>query len=619
MCGFTGIINFNGLNRTAELDKKMMAALKRLYPRGPDQQDIWTDLKSYFVHSRLSIIDTSLAGRQPMYKYNKVISYNGEIYNFKEIKSKLIKLGYKFSSESDCEVLLAGWDKWGIKVLDFISGMFAFSIWDQKKEKLYLVRDPFGKKPLYYSYKSGLISFSSDLKSLEKVVDCGQINIDAVHSLFSFRFIHDPISIYEKVNKVPAGHFLEVNKDNIILSRWYNLSNKASNVFDKEEVSNDLISIFDKSVNRRLVSDVPIGLLLSGGIDSSLILSSLAEMGKNIPCFTMGFENSSKYYEERPYAKKLANHFGMEHFDIEMNPQNILNIIPEVFESSDEPFADSSSLPFYALSKEVSQKVTVALSGDGGDEVFGGYRKYVGENWTNIGLMIPNILRKILINHLIENKDTSYGEFSRRLKRYLLNTTKDPIERHINWLKQINEKDISSIIGNSRDYKNMFIEARAGFSDKINSILVGDMKISLSGDMLVKLDRMSMANSLEIRSPFLDKELVEYAFTIPGKYKVGKFKGKKILRNVFSKRLPKWSMNLPKKGFEVPLANWFKEDLRSMVEHVSMKKNLDKIGIQNHTLINSWKDDLFFNNKDTSWKLWTLISYFYWCENRGII
>ena len=619
MCGFTGIINFNGLNRTAELDKKMMAALKRLYPRGPDQQDIWTDLKSYFVHSRLSIIDTSLAGRQPMYKYNKVISYNGEIYNFKEIKSKLIKLGYKFSSESDCEVLLAGWDKWGIKVLDFISGMFAFSIWDLKKEKLYLVRDPFGKKPLYYSYKSGLISFSSDLKSLEKVVDCGQINIDAVHSLFSFRFIHDPISIYEKVNKVPAGHFLEVNKDNIILSRWYNLSNKASNVFDKEEVSNDLISIFDKSVNRRLVSDVPIGLLLSGGIDSSLILSSLAEMGKNIPCFTMGFENSSKYYEERPYAKKLANHFGMEHFDIEMNPQNILNIIPEVFEASDEPFADSSSLPFYALSKEVSQKVTVALSGDGGDEVFGGYRKYVGENWTNIGLMIPNILRKILINHLIENKDTSYGEFSRRLKRYLLNTTKDPIERHINWLKQINEKDISSIIGNSRDYKNMFIEARAGFSDKINSILVGDMKISLSGDMLVKLDRMSMANSLEIRSPFLDKELVEYAFTIPGKYKVGKFKGKKILRNVFSKRLPKWSMNLPKKGFEVPLANWFKEDLRSMVEHVSMKKNLDKIGIQNHALINSWKDDLFFNNKDTSWKLWTLISYFYWCENRGII
>ena len=296
MCGFTGIINFNGLNRTAELDKKMMAALKRLHPRGPDQQDIWTDLKSYFVHSRLSIIDTSQAGKQPMYKYNKVIAYNGEIYNFKEIKSKLIKLGYKFTSESDCEVLLAGWDKWGIKVLEFINGMFAFSIWDLKKEKLYLVRDPFGKKPLYYSYNSGLISFSSDLKSLEKVVDCGQINIDAVDSLFSFRFIHDPMSIYEKVYKVPAGHFLEVNKDNINLSRWYNISNKISNVFDEKEVSNDLISIFDKSVNRRLVSDVPIGLLLSGGIDSSLILSSLAEIGKNIPCFTMGFENSSKYY-----------------------------------------------------------------------------------------------------------------------------------------------------------------------------------------------------------------------------------------------------------------------------------------------------------------------------------
>jgi len=618
MCGFTGVINFNGIIRNADLDKKMSIALKRLYPRGPDQQDKWVDSKSYFVHSRLSVIDTSEAGKQPMHGYGKVIIYNGEIYNFEEIKLKLIKYGYKFTSNSDCEVLLAGWDKWGIKLLDYLSGMYAFAIWDLKTQKLCLVRDPFGKKPLYYSHNINIISFSSDLKSLEKIADCGPVNINAVDSLFSFRFIHDPISIYEKVNKIPPGHLLEVSKEGINLSRWYNLSHNLFNDFNQKEISDNLINIFDKSVNRRLVSDVPVGLLLSGGLDSSLILSSLSELGKKIPCFTLGFENSSKYYEERPDAKRLAKYFGMKHFDIEMSPKGLLNIIPEVFDASDEPFADSSSLPFYALSKEVSKNITVALSGDGGDEVFGGYRKYIGEKWTNLGLMIPSSLRKLIINTLIENKDSQYGEFSRRLKRYLLNITSDPIDRHINWLKQLNEKDIKEILGSKRNYRKIFEEARKGFPDNINSILAGDLAISLAGDMLVKLDRMSMANSLEVRSPFLDRELVEYAFSIPGKYKVGAFKGKKVLRSVFSKRLPKWSINLPKKGFEVPLANWFKKDLRSMIEHVSMKQNLDKIGIQNHSLIDSWKNDLFYKNKDTSWKLWTLISYYHWCENRGI-
>lgn len=618
MCGFTGTINLNGLSRSADLDKKMKAALQRLYPRGPDQQDMWIDKKSYFVHSRLSVIDTSEAGKQPMHKYGKVIIYNGEIYNFNEIKSKLAKEGYKFTSGSDCEVLLAGWDKWGIKVLDYLNGMYAFAIWDLKKEKLYLVRDPFGKKPLYYSHESNNISFSSDLKSLEKVIDCGQININAVDSLFSFRFIHDPISIYEKVNKLPPGHLLEVNRESINLSNWYKLSNKVSNILDKREISSNLITLFDEAVYRRLVSDVPVGLLLSGGLDSSLILSSLANMEKKIPCFTLGFENSSKYYEERSDAKRLASHFGMKHYDIEMSSKNLLDIMPEVFNASDEPFADSSSLPFYALSKEVSKDITVALSGDGGDEVFGGYRKYIGEKWTNLGLMIPNSFRRFLVNNLIENKDNYYGEFSRRLKRYFSSITKDPVNRQINWLRQLNEKDINDLLGSSRNYKNIFEEARKGFSDKINSILVGDLAISLSGDMLVKLDRMSMANSLEIRSPFLDKALVEYSFSMPGTYKVGLFKGKRILRSVFSERLPKWSINLPKKGFEVPLANWFKKDLKSMLDHISMKNNLDKIGIKNHLLIDQWKRDLFFNNKDTSWKLWTLISYYHWCENRGI-
>ena len=618
MCGFTGIINYNGLSND-NLEKKMELALKRLYPRGPDQQGKWRDNKSFFVHSRLSILDTSLAGKQPMRKYGKVIVYNGEVYNFKELKIQLIKYGYNFSSNSDCEVLLAGWDKWGIKVLDYINGMYAFALWDAEKEKLTLVRDPYGKKPLYYILQQNGISFSSDLKSLEKIITSCEINIQAVESLFSFRFIHDPLTIYKNVKKLSAGNFLEIDSKKSIQKKWYNLSDRKSNLFDRNGLSSNLNNYFDASVKRRLVSDVPIGLLLSGGLDSSLILSSIAKQGIKIPCFTMGFKDSKKYYEERPEAQRLAKYFGMEHHDLEISSSSLLKMVPDIFVACDEPFADTSSLPFYALSKEVSKNVTVALTGDGGDEVFGGYRKYNAELWQFIGLLIPELFRKFLANNLIEDKGSIYGEMSRRFKRYLLNISNDPISRHINWLQQINQKDLNLLLGSNHadNFRNIFKISRQGFSDKINSILAGDLAISLSGDMLVKTDRMSMANSLEIRSPFLDKDLVEYSFSIPGNYKVGYLKGKKILRKAFKDRLPSWSRNLPKKGFEVPIADWLKKDLKTMIDNVSLPKNLDKIGIKNHFIIDKWKNELFYNNRDTSWQLWTLISYYNWHENRG--
>ena len=619
MCGFAGLVNFKGISGFDDLDKKMQSALKRLFPRGPDQQDKWIDAKSYFVHSRLSILDTSLNGKQPMINYGKVIVYNGEIYNFKEIRVKLINEGYKFYSDSDCEVLLAGWDKWGKKILDYLIGMFSFAIWDIKKEKLFIIRDPYGKKPLYYSFINNGITFASDLKSLEKITDCSIVSSKALESFFTFRFIHDPLTIYENVNKLSPGHVLELSQNGSKIYQWYNLSNNQLDTFNKKDIKINIRNKFDKAVERRLVSDVPVGLLLSGGLDSSLVLSSLAYQDKKIPCFTMGFMNSSEYYEERPQAKRLANYFGMEHHNLEISSKSLLKIIPEVFSASDEPFADTSSLPFYALSKEVSKSVKVALSGDGGDEVFGGYRKYLGEKWAKLGLLIPNFIRYYISNLLVENKNTTYGELSRKIKRFLLNIDFDPLIRQINWLRLLNETDLKSLIGKSNNhYRKLFENYREGFDDQINSLLAGDMAISLSGDMLVKIDRMSMANSLEIRSPFLDKDLVEYAFSIPGSYKVGYFKGKKILRKNFSDRLPAWALNYPKKGFELPIADWLKNDLNSMVDHIALPKNLDKIGIENHALIKSWKEDLFFNNKDTSWKLWTLISYYHWCENRGI-
>ena len=618
MCGFAGVIDLNRLDFNDDLDRRMSLALKSLYPRGPDQNDILTDEYSYLVHARLSIIDTTDSGMQPMHKYNKTLVYNGEIYNYEQIKIKLKNDGYTFSSNSDTEVLLAAWDKWGEGALKHINGMFAFAMWDKLNKKLTLVRDPYGKKPLLYSINNKKITFASDLKSLEKIIDCNEINPLAVESLFKLRFIYDPLTIYKNVHKLKSGHILNFTNEKVRLTKWYNLTNASESAVDKNTISKNIRNYFDEAVKRRLVSDVNLGVFLSGGLDSSLIVSSLAEQGYSLPCFTMGFKGASNYYEERPQAKRLAKYYGMKHHAFEISENDVFKKIPEIFNASDEPFADTSALPFYMLSNEVSSKVKVVLTGDGGDEVFGGYRKHLGEKWSSFPYLIPEFLRKIIIKVLIENKNTHYGEISRRIRRYLMNISKDGSERQALWLEQINEDTIKKLLGNNiKHTKDLLIPFRHPFKDPLNAMLAADLGFSLAGDMLVKADRMSMANSLEVRSPFLDKDLVEYVFSIPGKLKIGNFTGKKILKETFKNRLPKWSMSQPKKGFEIPIADWLRSNLKSMVDDSCSKKNLEKLGIIDHSIVDEWRQGLYSGKRDTSWQLWTIISYKQWLESKG--
>ena len=589
MCGFAGIINFDGIQIDDKFHKIMKDALNSLYPRGPNQQGKWSDDYSYLVHSRLSILDLSKAGVQPMYKYNKIIVYNGEIYNFKEIKTILEKDGYKFESNNDCEVLLAAWDRWGAKSLDKIKGMFSFVICDQKYKKVFLVRDPFGKKPLVYSINNKFIAFASDLKALEKIINTGGIDPLAVKSLFKLRFISEPLTIYKNAKKVPSGSILEFDSKSSRVYRWYSIPKNEELYNDKNFIEKKLIELFDASVERRLISDVPVGVFLSGGLDSSLIVAALANLNTTLPCFTMGFKGASSYYEERPSANKIANYFGMKHYNFEISKKDVLKGLPNFFEACDEPFADSSAVPFYFLSKLVRQNVTVALSGDGGDEVFGGYRKYLGERWSKFGNKIPRTLRNIIANNLIEDKDTKMGELSRKIRRFLLTLSSIPAERQSLWLEQINENDMNKLFGDS-GVKTFEIlnEYRNGINDSVNSMLAGDIGLSLPGDMLVKVD------------------------------KVGLFKGKKKLRETFSKRLPNWLLNSPKKGFEMPIANWLTEDLRSLVDKTCDSRNLERMGIIDKRIVENWKTSLFSGKKDTSWQLWTLLVYDQWAKAKGI-
>ncbi len=614
MCGIAGIVNLEELQEKELFERRLNRAYTYIQNRGPDAKGMWTDRNSIFLHSRLKILDLQKTSSQPMEYGNYVLSYNGEIYNFRELKKKLIKKGYKFKSLGDTEVILASWDCWGIESLNKFDGMFAFSLWDKKTKTLYLARDRFGKKPLVYSLSERTIAFSSDIRSLKEITNGGKLNKAAIESLFRFRFIHEPHTIYENFKKLPAGSFLKFNSSGIEMKNWFFLKSKVTSLsytYNKKK-------IFDltlKAVEKRLISDVPLGVFLSSGLDSGIISACLANLNKKIPHFTVGYKNQNNYYDESTNASILAEYYGFEHQKLYLDAKNTYPIIEEILSTSDEPFADSSSIPMYMIAKETSKHIKVALSGDGGDEIFGGYRKYIAYRWNLLTNLIPTFLRMDIGSFLPSLKNNTFNESLRKLKRLLLNSTLNLEKMQINFLDQLTSNEYKNIFGVKKtEIENKIYNKEENFEDPLNNILARDIKLSLSGDMLVKVDRYSMRHSLEVRSPFLDKDLVDFAFSISGKKKVGFFSGKKILKNAFSHLFPKNYLNLPKKGFEVPLDIWLSKDLRYLVEHACSKRILESLDIKNTNVIESWKNQFLSGNEDNSWKLWTLISYAKWAE-----
>mgnify|MGYP001219251613 CR=1 FL=1 len=389
LCGFLGILDLHKLDYTSLLRKKVHLGIERLSARGPDAQQQWSDYNCVLAHTRLSVIDLSQSANQPMERHGSVIVYNGEIYNFEEVKLELEKLGRSFNTKSDTEVLLLGWAEWGIDLLPRLKGMFSFALWNPKEKKLVLARDAIGKKPLLYTMKDKRLYFSSDLKTLELLVNCGEVDDMALHCLFMLRYIPEPLTIRKNVKKLQAGNLATFDVSGLNFIKWYNLKeNILKKHFNFTNAKLELKESFDRAVKRRLTSDVPVGIFLSGGLDSSLIASSVAEQGLKLPCFSVGFEGASDYYEERPEAKRLARHLGLDYTELEISANTALNSIPDMFSSLDEPFADSSSLPTYLLSKEVKKHLSVAISGDGADELFGGYRKYFSEKFYHAVILV---------------------------------------------------------------------------------------------------------------------------------------------------------------------------------------------------------------------------------------
>lgn len=625
MCGIVGLVDGAGLD--AASPARMDAALARLHPRGPDGQGRWSDGRCALGHTRLAIIDLSPAGAQPMLRDGLAITFNGEIYNHAALRAELEQLGEQFRSRSDTEVLLVGWRRWGGDLLPRLHGMFAFAIWDAASGQAVLVRDRLGKKPLCWRADGRRLAFSSDLMALRRVSPGGEtIDPEAVRLLFALRYIPEPWSILAQVRKLPAGHLLRFDaaSGTAVVERWWDGPRARRPVFgDAAEAAAALRGEFDAAVADRLVADVPVGAFLSGGIDSACVVASMAAQGHKVRSFTVGFPDGGAYYEERPAARRVAEHLGLDHTEVAIDGATARDAIDAVLAGCDEPFADSSALPQFLLARETRRHVTAALSGDGADEVFGGYRKYRGEIFADAYGRLPRLLRDGVIapvlDALPERKDNRLLELLRRARRFAAHAGKSAVERQAGWMRLLDEDALDDLLGDSGtgpSVEALVAAARkeAGAGDNLNAMLLADIRLGLVGDMLVKVDRMTMANSLEVRCPFLDHRVVECAAAMPGRFKLDRSRGKIVLRQAFGDRLPAEVFTLPKKGFEMPIARWLTGELAELARWATDPAALASEGWCRPEVPARWLDDLRAGRRDTSWHLWTLIAFRRWLE-----
>ena len=635
MCGIAGYVSKDSR------DLYLEAMVDKLDHRGPDMQNTCTDLTSSFVglgHTRLSIQDLSSAGNQPMQSSNAryVISYNGEIYNFQDIKKKLDnKFSISWKGYSDTEVLLNAISFFGLhETLNIVKGMFAFALLDKKENTLVLTRDPFGEKPLYFSHQKNTLIFASELKALK-------VNLD-----FEFKLCHDSLSLFLRYNSIPAPHtpysrvsklepgnilLYDIEKSKIINNKKYidliSIFNKSQeNIFDgsyrdAQKVTEKLLI---KSVIGQLSSDVPLGCFLSGGIDSSMIAALMQENSiQKIDTFSIGFEN--KEFDESAHARTIANHLQTNHHEMIVSPADSLEMIPILHQVYDEPFADSSQIPTLLLSQFTSKHVSVALSGDGADELFGGYNRYlIASKYWKLLSNIPHSLRttfKKILSYLGPNqlkalafilKESNHKDLMLKLEKFLKIIDAKSIESyHLELCSQLSAPT-QFLASGTNSAENFFsLHNQLEFSDPIMRMMAVDSMHYLPTDILTKVDRAAMNYSLETRIPYLDLDLFKFVASLPMKYKVSK-NTKYILRELAYKKIPKNILDKPKMGFGVPIKDWLRDELSDWANDLLSSASLSKTSIfHQNSVDNLWHQHVQLKS-DNSHQLWNILMLQSW-------
>ncbi len=629
MCGICGKLRIDGRPVEEKLIYKMASVLSH---RGPDDDGAYLnhlpDLSIGLGHRRLSIIDLSEAGRQPMSNEDKTVwmVFNGEIYNFQSLRAELEKKGHNFSSQTDCEVVIHLYEEEGIDGVKKLAGMFAFAIWDERSRMLFLCRDRLGIKPLVYYWDKGSLIFASEIKGILQDSDVPrEIDWDALGIYLTFNSITAPYTIFKGVKKLRPGHILTFSNGKIEEKEYWNIDDRRDGAVQKDFVTqkDELFKLLEDAVRMRMIADVPLGAFLSGGIDSSIIVGLMARnSSKPVKTYSIGYKDMPMF-DETGYAREVAVLNNTDHHEIKLGSQDVIDAIPDVINSFDEPFADSSAVPMFVVSRETGNDVKVALSGDGGDELFAGYRMYTGEAWRSRYQKIPSFIRKKVIEPVFlsfpESRDQKLPEHIRRLKKFLRGAGKESLgERFFAW-NEIFSRDLrKSIFAGSaeinHDLGKKILSERLNEinADDINRMLYADVKESLPGDMLKKVDSMSMLHSLEVRVPFLDHRVCEMAFTISGNRKIKNGKGKYVLLETFKDILPESLHNRPKWGFEMPVSKWLKSDLKYLIDEYLSRDLIVRQGIFDYNIIRNLINNLVSNQTDTSWQVWNLIVFQVW-------
>lgn len=581
MCGIAGIYHPEGAQQ--ETLKQMSDAISH---RGPDAEGFFVDGEFGLAHRRLSIIDLSTAANQPMQSICKRywMVFNGEVYNYKEIAKDL---DVQLKTTGDTEVILEAFAKWGPKMIEKLNGMFTISIFDTREKKLYLFRDRLGIKPLFVYRKNGIMAYASELKAVSAVREFElTVNRMAIPYFLHLGYIPEPLSIYAEVEKFPAGCWAVFDGHQLKVERYWSASEKVTpNVISNEtEAKEQLSQLLEASVARRLISDVPFGTFLSGGIDSSLV-TALAQKStsEKLKTFSIGFNDAK--HDESSFARQVSEHLDTEHFEYRVTEKDALELVPDILPQYDEPYADSSAIPTMLVSKMARQEVTMTLSGDGGDELFHGYGMYAWAQRLNNPLV--NAFHSPISSILALGEDRY-----KRIAKVFDYSDSDQIHSHIFSQEQymFSTKEISELMVDSSEANYALLALNPSLSRNLNAAerqALFDIDFYLKDDLLTKVDRASMRYSLEARVPILDHTVVEFALNLDPKLKVKNGTAKYLLKQVLYDHVPKQIFDRPKWGFSIPLDKWLKKDLSYIVEEYLNEKAISESGILKWSEVNS--------------------------------
>lgn len=626
MCGINGIITKGQVNKNS-LFKQLSNMNNLIFHRGPDNDGIFTHLEDKFVIGmgmrRLSIIDLN-TGDQPMSSSdgNIVIVFNGEIYNYKILKNELEQQHIKFKTNSDTEVILKLYETYGTDSFKKLDGMFAFSIYDRIKNKVVIARDFFGEKPLYYNHNDKAFIWGSELKSVVAVLENQPaISTTALNLFFRLTYIPAPYTIYQNIFKLEANHYIEINLKNF--THQSNQIHSTTNTINKSQISfinakNKIRDLVFESVASRSVSDVPIGTFLSGGVDSSIVSFCLSQLNsQKIDTFSIGFDKKS--FDETDKSRQVAKLINSNHHEFVLNEKDISQNICDILLNFDEPFADSSALPTYLVSNKTSKFVKVALTGDGGDEIFGGYNKYyIGKLNNKYTKIVPELMHnqaKKLVSFFLNQKSDERGY------KYQINKLLNTIDYNDNYYWNIislgfQDEEIKKLLNisslNNDPFEYYRNKTKLQKPRSLNDFMIIDRHLSLEGDLLVKVDRTSMLNSLECRAPFLNRTLLEFTTSLPETFLLNKLNKKFILKEAFKNDFPDGFLEKSKQGFGVPVGNWLRSGLKEQLLEFTDSKFLNNQQIFNVENVTKLVEEHINCKKDNTFKVWTFFCFQLW-------